>query len=237
MLNAILDFIFPPRCPICGELVSGHGQICISCWNKFNWLGDPKCARCGYPFPANLERAKTMLCSDCIGNITKLDWARAACAYDDASREMMLAFKHGGKLQNGIPMSRAMTPLLRELPVKEVIVMPVPLAYRRLWKRGYNQASILARPIAKRLGAPVDYDSVRRIHRADMGHKNKDQRKRNIAGVFRIVRPDKIRGHAVLLVDDVFTTGATMNELAKVLKKAGAKWVGGITFCRIVKAI
>jgi len=242
ILAAILDFIFPPRCPVCGELVSINGQICGACWNKLNWIGDPKCAKCGYPFPANLEHDKNMLCPDCAKDLSskrkpRLDWMRAASVYDDASRDMMLPFKHGGKLQFGIPMSRAMTTMLGELPTKELIVMPVPLAYRRLWKRGYNQAALLARPIAKHIGVSIDYNSVKRIHRADMGHKNRAQRKRNIAGVFRVRCPNKVRGRAILLVDDVCTTGATMDELAKVLKKAGAKWVGGITFCRTVRAI
>jgi len=242
MIEKFLDFIFPPRCPVCGESVSMHGQICFVCWNKFNWLGDPKCAKCGYPFPANIEHDKNMLCPTCtqksvIPAKAGMDWMRSASVYDDASRGMMLPFKHGGKLQYGVPMSRTMITMLSELPVKELTVLPVPLAYRRLWKRGYNQAALLARPIAKHLGAEIDYNSVRRTNRADMGHKNAKQRKRNIVGVFRVRSPDKIKGRRILLVDDVFTTGATFDELAKTLKKAGAVWVGGITFCRTVRTI
>lgn len=178
-----------------------------------------------------------MMCPDCLAKKTKLDWMRAACVYDGASRNVMLPFKHGGRLEYRDMMARAMLAALQDLARNDVIVLPVPLANRRLWKRGYNQAALLAKPLAKHLGAKIDHDSVQRIHRADMGHKNAAQRKRNIGGVFRIRRPDKIRGRAILLVDDVFTTGATFNELAKVLKKAGAVWVGGITFCRVVRAI
>ena len=117
------------------------------------------------------------------------------------------------------------------------IVMPIPLAYRRLFKRGYNQATLLARPIAEYLGVPMDVSSVRRKHRPDMGHKNYKQRYANIRGVFRVVRRERIRGKVILLVDDVMTTGATFSEMRRVLKRAGAVAVYGIVFCRVVKAI
>ena len=103
------------------------------------------------------------------------------------------------------------------------IVMPVPLANRRMFHRGYNQATLLARPIASALGVPLDYDSVRRTYRPDMGHKNARERALNIHGVFRVVNPSAIRGKRILLVDDVMTVGATLNECAKVLRSAGAK--------------
>jgi ComF family protein len=243
MLTAFLDFLFPPACPVCGARVSAHGQMCAVCWNRFDWISAPMCAKCGYPFPANLERGGKLLCPNCIAKKTKLDWMRTACVYDDASRGIMLPFKHGARLEYRDIMARAMIPLLHELPEcgpqadADAIILPVPLAWRRLWRRGYNQAALLARPIAKHLGAKIDHDSVRRKHCADMGHKNARQRAENVRGVFKVLRPGRIRGRRILLVDDVFTTGATFNELAKVLKRAGAVWVGGITFCRAVRAI
>lgn len=117
------------------------------------------------------------------------------------------------------------------------IILPVPLASRRLFHRGYNQAAVLAKPIARKLRIKIDYDSVRRQHRPDMGHKNARARAKNIRGVFLVKNTSQISGKNILLVDDVYTTGATFNELARVLQKSGAKWVGGITFCRVVRAI
>jgi len=135
-------------------------------------------------------------------------------------------------------MSRAMINAVRELPDGGIdMILPVPLAYRRLWKRGYNQAALLARPIAKHLNVPMDVRSVRRKFRRDMGHMNYKQRRENIRGVFRIRHPESIHGKTILLVDDVMTTGATFAELNKVLKKAGARAVYGVVFCRVVKAI
>ena len=238
--HSILNFLFPPRCPVCAGLVTKNGQLCLTCWNKFNWISNPKCIRCGYPFPANIDGDKNMLCAECVDTKSKLDWMRSASVYDDASRDVMLPFKHGNHFEYRNLMSRAMMPLINELPpaiASDFIILPIPLSYRRIFKRGYNQAALLAKPIAIEAGARIDFDSVRRIHRADMGHKNSAERARNIAGVFKCVKPENIRGKNILLIDDVFTTGATFNELAKVLKRAGANWVGGLTFCRTVRAI
>jgi ComF family protein len=171
----------------------------------------------------------------------------------------MLPFKHAGAIRYQKIMSRAMLAALRELKGKRTegqkdigvgscssvrlpicpfdLVMPVPLAYQRLWKRGYNQAALLARPIAAHFNVPMDTDSVRRKYRADMGHKNAKQRAENIRGVFKVSNPSAIRGKTILLVDDVMTTGATFKELRRVLKRAGAGAVYGVTFCRVVRAI
>ena len=126
---------------------------------------------------------------------------------------------------------------LRDIEINADIIMPVPLATRRLFKRGYNQATLLARPIARATGIKMDLDSVRRKYRDDMGHKNARERAENIHGVFSVIRPDKIRGKQILLVDDVMTTGATFSELRRVLLRAGAVAVYGVTFCRVVRAI
>ncbi len=134
-------------------------------------------------------------------------------------------------------MSRAMIWSLRDVAVDCDIVMPVPLARPRLFHRTYNQATLLARPIARALDRPLDVDSIRRRHRPAMGHMTPRQRKENIRGVFRVVRPDKIRGRKILLVDDVYTSGATFSELRRVLMRAGASAVYGVTFCRVVRTV
>jgi ComF family protein len=224
----------PPLCPYCDGLVAAHGQLCAACWNKFNWIGDPKCDICGYPFPANIHGDKKLMCPVCAAGKNELDWLRSACVYDDVSKNIMLPFKHAGRLQYKTLMARAMISALRGHPEFDV-VMPVPLANRRLWKRGYNQAAILAKIIARDFQRPVDYDSVRRAHRPDMGHKNAAARAANIRGVFTVA--GNVRGLRILLVDDVMTTGATFSELRRVLKRAGAAAVYGVSFCRVVRAI
>ncbi|MDR0741267.1 MAG: ComF family protein [Rickettsiales bacterium] len=236
-MKKILDFLFPPSCPICKTHVSEHGTLCPSCWRNFNWISDPKCCKCGYPFPADLDFGPLPLCPVCANGSSELDWMRAACVYDDFSRNIMLPFKHAGALRYQKIMSRAMIAALSELNADVDLLIPVPLAWRRLWKRGYNQAALLAAPIARHLAAKMDLGSVRRKYRPDMGHKNARERFKNIRGVFDCVKPDKVRGKTILLVDDVMTTGATFSELRKVLKRAGAKNVYGVVFCRVVRAI
>ncbi|MBQ7290040.1 MAG: ComF family protein [Alphaproteobacteria bacterium] len=237
IINKILEFLFPPACPLCGTPVSTHGELCATCWTSINWIDNPKCARCGYPFPADLDLGGMPLCPVCAVGKSELDWIRSACVYDDASKGAMLPFKHAGKIQYARFMSRAMIWALRDIDMDADIIMPVPLARRRLFKRGYNQATLLARPIAHAYGLKMDLDSVRRKYRDDMGHKNARERAENIRGVFSVVQPDKIRGKKILLVDDVMTSGATFSEMRRVLIRAGATAVYGVTFCRVVRAI
>ncbi|MBQ8367973.1 MAG: ComF family protein [Alphaproteobacteria bacterium] len=233
----ILDFLFPPACPLCDTPVSTHGELCADCWASMNWIDNPKCAKCGYPFAADLDLGGTPLCPVCASGKCELDWIRAACVYDDASRGAMLPFKHGGQIKYARFMSRAMIWALRDVVLDADIVMPVPLANRRLFHRGYNQAALLARPIARALGVKIELDAVRRAYRPDMGHKNARERAQNIHGVFSVARPDAVRGRKILLVDDVMTTGATFSELRRVLIDAGAVAVYGVVFCRVARAI
>ena len=232
-----IEFLFPSACPLCGAAVSTNGELCADCWCEFNWIGAPRCEKCGYPFPANLDLGVHPLCPNCASGGCALDLIRSACTYDDASRGAVLPFKHAGRIKNAAFMARAMIWALRDTDISPDIVMPVPLAWRRLFHRGYNQATLLARPIAHAYGVPMDLSSLRRKYRPDMGHKSAAQRAENIHGVFSVVHPDKIRGRKILLVDDVMTTGATFAELRRVLTKAGASAVYGVTFCRVARAI
>ena len=232
-----VEFLFPATCPLCGTPVSTNGELCADCWCAFNWIGRPCCEQCGYPFPANLDLGLHPMCPNCAAGGCVLDLIRSACTYDDASRGAVLPFKHAGRVNYATFMARAMIWAMRDVDISPDIVMPVPLAYGRLFHRGYNQSTLLARPIANAFDIDMDLTSVHRAYRPDMGHKNAAQRAENIHGVFNVVRPDKIRGRRILLVDDVMTTGATFGELRRVLVNAGATAVYGVTFCRVVRAI
>lgn len=233
--KSLVEFLFPTACPLCAAPVSVHGELCGDCWTAFNWIGDMHCARCGYPVAGGFEPGTLPVCPACASGACPMDLIRSACVYDDASRASMLPFKHGGRIQYARFMSRAMIWALRDADISPDVIMPVPLAGRRLRHRGYNQATLLARPIARAMGVPMDLESVRRIYREDMGHKNARQRAENIRGVFEVVNPDKIRGKRILLVDDVMTTGATFYELYRVLHRSGASAVYGLTFCRVAR--
>ena len=191
---------------------------------------------CGYPFPDDYELSDGAMCPVCAAGKNELDFIRAACVYDDMSRSVMLPFKHGGRIKFARFMSHAMIWALRDLDISPDIIMPVPLANRRLFHRGYNQATLLAQEISRVYGAPIDFDSVHRAYRPNMGHKTHAERLKNIRGVFNVVDADKIRGRKILLVDDVMTSGATFTEMGRVLRRAGATAVYGVVFCRVIRA-
>ncbi len=191
---------------------------------------------CGYPFPDDYELSDGAMCPVCAAGKNELDFIRAACVYDDMSRSVMLPFKHGGRIKFARFMSHAMIWALRDLDISPDIIMPVPLANRRLFHRGYNQATLLAREISRVYGVPIDFDSVHRAYRPNMGHKTHAERLKNIRGVFNVVDADKIRGRKILLVDDVMTSGATFTEMGRVLRRAGATAVYGVVFCRVIRA-
>lgn len=149
----------------------------------------------------------------------------------------MLPFKHASALKYQTLMSRAMINCLRDLNLDIDVVIPVPLANRRLFARGYNQATLLARPIAKYFNVKIDVDSITRKYKPDMGHKTTKQRRENVRGVFKIADKDKLKGKKVLLVDDVMTSGATFYELNRILRRAGVSAVYAVSFCRVVHAI
>ncbi len=237
LINRILNFLYPPVCPICNDLVESHGLLCGKCWAKFNWISNPKCFRCGYPFPADLDLGPKPMCPHCAAGECDLDFIRSACVYDDFSKNVMLPFKHASQLKYQKIMSRAMINCLKDLNLDVDIVMPVPLAYKRLFKRGYNQATLLAKPIAKHFNAILDVDSIARKYKPDMGHKTTKQRRENIRGVFKIKNADKLKGKKVLIVDDVMTSGATFDELNRVLRHTGVSAVYAVSFCRVVHAI
>nr|MBQ0091225.1 ComF family protein [Candidatus Enterousia merdequi] len=222
---------------MCGNSVSVHGTLCSKCWSEFNWISNPKCYKCGYPFPADLDLGNKPMCPHCASGECELDCIRSACVYDNISKNIMLPFKHASALKYQTLMSNAMINCLRDLNLDIDVVMPVPLAYKRLWKRGYNQATLLARPIAKYFNAGLDVDSVSRKYKSDMGHKTSKQRRENVRGVFQIVNKEGLVGKKILLVDDVMTSGATFYELNRVLRKAGVSAVYAVSFCRVVHAI
>ncbi len=237
LFKSLINFIYPPVCPVCNDFVDVHGMLCGKCWGRFNWISNPKCFKCGYPFPADIDLGAKPLCPHCAAGECDLDFVRSACVYDDVSKNIMLPFKHASALKYQTLMSKAMINCLADLNLDVDVVLPVPLAYKRLFKRGYNQATLLARPIAKYYDAVLDVDSVSRKYRHDMGHKNAKQRRENVRGVFDVKKFENIRGKKILLVDDVMTSGATFYELNRILRKAGASAVYAVSFCRVVHAI
>lgn len=241
-MRRVLDFCLPPRCPVTGEAVSAPGLLSPAAWAGVQFVAEPYCKRCGVPFEVVLEeeRAEALICQSCEEAPPPYRMARAAALYDDASKALILRFKHGDHMHMRASFSpwlaRAGAEFLREADC----FIPVPLHYWRLVKRRYNQASVLARGLVSACGldAPVYANVLQRARPTQaQGHLSPEERAKNVAGAFAV--PDKkralIAGKACVLIDDVYTTGVTVKECARVLLEAGAAQVDVLTIARTDK--
>ncbi|MGH7075992.1 MAG: double zinc ribbon domain-containing protein [Stellaceae bacterium] len=234
LASSVVDVLLPPRCLVCGETVTTAGTLCARCWRGITFLGRPCCARCGLPFEFDL--GESALCGDCIREPPRFDRARAAMRYDEASRQLILGFKHGDRLHLapafGQWLRRAGGELLREAD----LAVPVPLHWTRLFARRYNQAAVLAHALRAAGGPPVMPDALNRIRRTPpQGTGNRDARRRNVAGAFALQAGREVAGRRIIVIDDVLTTGATVSECARVLRRAGAARVDVLTLARTVR--
>lgn len=237
----MLDAVLPPLCLGCGEIVEAPGALCAACWQGFSFIAAPQCACCGDPFAEHLGDAA--LCVACLARPPKFRRARAALAYDTPSRRLVLPFKHGDRTDIARACGGWMARAGAELLVEADLIAPVPLHWRRLLTRRYNQALLLARALVRAAPPGVEHrlapDLLRR-HRwtgSQAGLKAKERR-RNVREAFDI-HPRwaaGLAGKTVLLVDDVLTTGATAEACARVLQRGGARHVDVLTLARVVRA-
>jgi ComF family protein len=233
--DRLLDLLLPPRCLACGRTVAASGTLCAECWRGITFLGAPCCAQCGYPF--DFDVGADGLCGACLAAPPLFDRARAAMRYDDASRALVLALKHGDRLHLAPPLARWMRHAGAALLAEADLQVPVPLHWTRLFARRYNQAAVLAQAIAKAGGPPVLADClIRRRRTPSQANKNASARRRNVAGAFAVRDADTVRGKRVVVIDDVLTTGATVEECARALKRAGAVRIDVLTLARVVRA-
>jgi ComF family protein len=232
----LLDAVLPPRCLKCGEIVADPGSLCGQCWPTLRLLSTPCCACCGLPF--EFEMGEGSLCAACTADRPLYDRARAALTYDDASRDLILRFKHADRIDGAATFAGWMARAGVELVASADLIAPVPLHRWRLVRRRYNQAAILANAIGGLRGKPVVPDLlVRRRATPSQGHLGRSQRHRNVAGAFALHpgRGQVARGARILLVDDVLTTGATADACARTLRNAGAKAVDLLVLARVVR--
>jgi ComF family protein len=232
-LRAIVDVVLPPRCPGCGEIVDGDDRFCAGCFGQLQALGPPQCACCGLPLPHEGDAAA--MCGACLAEPPPFARARAPFAYGGPARQLVLALKHGRRLHLARMMARSMLRVAGVLP-DDAVIVPVPSHALRLWQRGFNQAAEIARQLARKSGRPLAVDALARIKPTPstkgLGRR---ARQKNVQGAFRVVRPEQIRGRAVLLVDDVMTTGATVSACAAKLRKAGARQVVVLTYAHALR--
>ncbi|OIQ94791.1 adenine phosphoribosyltransferase [mine drainage metagenome] len=227
--TAVLDLLLPPRCLKCGAVVAVAGALCPACWDGLRFIAQPLCDGCGLPLP--LAGAP---CPSCAVHAPPSGRARAVFLYDDASRALILRFKHADRTGHARPFARWMARAGQELLAETDLIVPVPLHRWRLWRRRYNQAALLALEIGRLSGLPVRTDLLRRRRATrPLGPLDRHQRRRLLRGAFTLAHPDGVAGKRILLVDDVLTSGATTEACAALLRRAGAATVMVLTLARV----
>lgn len=232
-----LDAAAPPACPVDGSPVAVAGALGFTAWASFFWIDDPLCDRCGAPFEH--DGGLPTLCGGCLTDEPAFDRARAAVAYDDASKPLILSFKHGDRTDLapmfGVWLARAGAALLDD----NAMIVPVPLHWRRVLARRYNQAALLAHALGRTSDRPVAPGAlVRTRPTRPQKDLSRDGRRRNLAGA---ISPsanagELLGGRTVIIVDDVYTTGATLSACARAARAAGASSVAALTLARVVKS-
>jgi ComF family protein len=233
--RAVLDAVLPPRCLACGEITAMPDALCGRCWNGMSFFAPPWCAVCGLPFPHPIGEGA--VCADCARGRHSWDRARAALRYDKNSRGLVLALKHADATHAAGAFGHWMRRAGAEMLAGADLLVPVPLHWTRLFQRRYNQAALLAQAIHAAGGPPVAPDWLLRRRRTPVqGHLGPLARARNVRSAFAIRPGRDFAGKRVVLIDDVMTTGATAEECARVLRRAGAVFIGVLTLARALRA-
>ncbi|HWB47559.1 MAG TPA: ComF family protein [Stellaceae bacterium] len=233
--RAVVDGVLPPRCLACGATVDEVDALCGSCWASMTFFAPPWCAVCGLPFPHPMGEGA--VCGDCARRAPSWDRGRSVLRYDKHSRHLVLKLKHGDQTHLAGAFGRWMQRAGGEVLGKADLLMPVPLHWTRLFTRRFNQSALLAQAIHAAGGPPVAADwLVRRRRTPSQGTMGPLARARNVRGAFALRPGRSVGGRRVVLIDDVLTTGATAEECARVLRRAGAASIGVLVLARAVRA-
>ncbi len=232
-----LDIALPAMCVSCREPVADEG-VCAACWAKMSFIAPPFCTRLGIPFV--YDPGPGLLSMEAIANPPAYQRARAAVRYDDVARSMVHALKYQDRTDLAPAMGRWMARAGHELLNESDMLIPVPLHWRRAWSRRYNQSGALARAIEKQTKVPVVGDALQRVRpTAQQIGLSKSERALNVQGAFK-VHPEKkasVQGRRIVLIDDVLTSGATVDACARALLRAKAASVDVLVFSRVVDTL
>ena len=237
VLGHVLNFALPPLCPACRGLVEEAGGLCAACWSTLSFIAPPYCERLGIPFV--YDPGPGVLSMEAIANPPVYARARAAVRFDDVARALVHAFKYSDRLDLAPMMGSWMRQAGRELLASADAMVPVPLHWRRLWGRRFNQAAALAKVISEASSVPAMLHVLerRRATPQQVG-LSRGERATNMQGAFSVTDAGKIdiRGKRLILVDDVLTSGATVDHCSRTLLRAGAASVDVLVFARVVEA-
>ena len=228
VISGVCDLIYPPVCLGCGQ--AGNEYLCAKCIEKIDVIKLPFCRKCGSP-------CESSICFECKTREYVFECACGAGIFEGVLREAIHAFKYKNHIMLADPFAEIMARCLpnTHLAAKVDLVMPIPIHSSRKLERGFDQAVELTRRFCRLVSLPAEYDVLykhkKTRHQVEL---SLELRAINLAGAFRVRNAEKIRGKRILLIDDVFTTGATLNEAARTLLDAGAKSVRGYMLARSI---
>jgi len=233
---AALDLLLPPTCILCSTPVDAPGLLCGACFGELNAVGAPCCFCCGVPFELAWHAAEGGLCQRCIDSPPPFERARAALRYDNASRRLVLPFKHGDRIEFAAVLARLMVQAGADLLREADVIVPVPLHRRRLFVRRYNQAALLAQALGRMTGRRAMVDALARVAATrSLDGKSAAERRDEVAAAFAVRprRASQLEGRRILLIDDVMTSGATAAACGAALLAAGAAAVDVLVAVRV----
>jgi ComF family protein len=229
-LRAIVDFALPGRCAGCLSIIEENFRLCRDCWSSVRFLTGQGCLRCGLPMDV-----PGLVCAPCFAHPPSHDGVKSATVYGGVASDMAIRFKHGRKIGLAKVMASAMA---RHVSTSNAFLIPVPLHRWRLWNRGFNQSALLAKEIARLTSLPVHLDILlRRKQTPRLGGLGPTERRNAVRAAFLVPKEKRsiLRDAHILLVDDVYTSGATANACALTLKRAGAAKVEILCWARVLR--
>lgn len=236
-LQEALQLLYPPQCISCQSPVQSDFGLCADCWRETPFISGLVCDQCGVPLPGE-DPGERALCDDCMSIARPWDRGRAALMYRDNGRRLVLALKHGDRMDLARPASAWMLRAAQPILKPEMLVVPVPLHWTRLFRRRFNQAALLSRSVARAAGLDHCPDAlVRTRTTGSQEGKTRDARFANLVDAFRVpkARERRVTGKDILLVDDVMTSGATFSGATEALFAAGARSVSVLGLARVAK--
>jgi ComF family protein len=237
LLRAALDIALPRLCAVCREPVEGEG-LCASCWSKRSFITRPYCERLGIPFV--YDPGPGILSMEAIADPPAYNRARAAVRFDEISRVLVHALKYGDRLDLAPMMGRWISRAGREVLAEADALVPVPLHWRRLWTRRFNQSAMLAAAVSAASGVPMVTDALKRVKATvQQVGLSRSERAANVQGAFRVPEQGKaaVVGRRLIVLDDVLTSGVTVEGCARALLRAGASNVDVLVFARVADPV